>query len=128
LGDECDDLEFGGGEAGPAAGGAFAFASGPGDVGDRFIDGERFPFGPGGVEGGLAEGVSGAGQRAKPISARRAEAAPNRRAASEKLSWLVASAASGAVVKERATSRHLGARCRPGDSVRGCGAGWSSTS
>ena len=50
MGDEGDDVVFGGCEAVPAVGGASPFAAHPLGVGDRLLPGEAGSFGPGRLE------------------------------------------------------------------------------
>ena len=44
--DQADDLPFGGGQAGPAGGGAFAAAAFAGGIGHRVVEGEPVAFFP----------------------------------------------------------------------------------
>jgi hypothetical protein len=57
--DEADDLQFGGGQAGPAGGGSFAAAPFAGGVGYRVVEGESLAFFPRLREAVVAEGVPG---------------------------------------------------------------------
>src|SRR5580704_7217059 len=59
FGDQADDLQFGGGQAGPAGGGAFASAALAGGVGDRVVEGESLAFFPCLGEAVFAEGLPG---------------------------------------------------------------------
>jgi hypothetical protein len=59
FGDQADDLSFGGGQAGPAGGGAFAAAALAGGVGYRVVEGECLAFFPCLGEAVVAEDVPG---------------------------------------------------------------------
>jgi hypothetical protein len=56
---EAGDLSFGGGQAGPAGGGAFAAAAFAGGVGDRGVQGDGLALFPCLGEAVVAEGVPG---------------------------------------------------------------------
>src|SRR5580704_15026613 len=57
--DEADDLQFGGSQAGPAGGEAFAAAAAAGGVGHRVAEGESLAFFPCLGEAVFAEGMPG---------------------------------------------------------------------